>query len=51
MAIDHQLVQFFQSVSVEAFQEIDAVGNPREGTAVAGQDKINVQIAYLVQTR
>ena len=42
MAVDHQLVQFFQSVSVEAFQEIDALGNPREGAAVPGQNKINV---------
>lgn len=31
MAVDHQLVQFFQSVSVEAFQKIDALGYSREG--------------------
>ena len=49
MAVDHQLVQFFQPVSVEAFQKIDALGYSREGTAVTGQNKINVQIAYLVQ--
>ena len=49
MAVDHQLVQFFQSVSVETFQKIDALGYSREGTAVTGQNKINVQITYLVQ--
>ena len=51
MTAGNKLVQFFQSVSVEAFQKIDALGYSREGTAVTGQNKINVQIAYLVQAR
>ncbi len=48
MAVGNQLVQLFQAIGVEAFQEIDTLGHSREGVSVTGQNEVDVQIANLI---
>ena len=50
MAIRDQLIELFETIFVEGFQKIDAFRNACKGFPVTRQNKVYIQITYLIKT-